>query len=330
LLGRTPFGRGQVKLEWEVKPLGELFDGKDTGPSASWQDTGTAGVELSELVDGLARDTAYHWRVRLRYHPAGTPFQQASRWLTMPWNGWEEQDLSTSLFITETRVITYTYDGLYRLTGAEYSSGESFLYDYDKVGKRTSMTVTITSTAVTTYTYDAANRLTHVNGVAQTWDARGNLLEDFAGTEYTYDVGNQLVKAVQGGVTYESAYNALGDRLQQTVAGEVTTYTLDLFGGLTQVLWDGENLYLYGLGRIGEEQPSGWAYHLADALGSVRRLADKAGWVTMVQSYRPYGEVLESKGVGATAYAFAGEWLDAYIKLIDLRSRYYAPETGRF
>ena len=28
LLGRTPFGRGQVKLEWEVKPLGVLFDGQ--------------------------------------------------------------------------------------------------------------------------------------------------------------------------------------------------------------------------------------------------------------------------------------------------------------
>ena len=28
----------------------------------------------------------------------------------MPWNGWEEQDLSTSPLITKTRVITYTYD----------------------------------------------------------------------------------------------------------------------------------------------------------------------------------------------------------------------------
>jgi hypothetical protein len=101
LLGRTPFGRGKVKLEWEVKPLGTLFDGTGTQQSAAWMDSGTAGVELNELVNSLSANTVYHWRVRLRYHPATTPFQQHSRWLTMPWNGWNEADLRTtgSVFI---------------------------------------------------------------------------------------------------------------------------------------------------------------------------------------------------------------------------------------
>ncbi len=95
LLGRTPFGRSQVRLEWEVKPLGALFDGAGTQQSSSWLDTGTAGAALNELVSGLTANTAHHWRVRLRYHPASTPFQQNSRWLTIPWNGWNEQDLRT-------------------------------------------------------------------------------------------------------------------------------------------------------------------------------------------------------------------------------------------
>ncbi len=43
LLGRTPFGRGKVKLEWEVKPRGVLFDGAGLQRSAEWIDTGTAG-----------------------------------------------------------------------------------------------------------------------------------------------------------------------------------------------------------------------------------------------------------------------------------------------
>ena len=30
-LGRSPFGPTQVKLEWEVKPVGTLFDGSGTG-----------------------------------------------------------------------------------------------------------------------------------------------------------------------------------------------------------------------------------------------------------------------------------------------------------
>ena len=57
-----------------------------------------------------------------------------------------------------TRTITYTYDSLYRLTEADYSSGENFQYSYDAVGNRTVYTATVESTQVTTYSYDAANR----------------------------------------------------------------------------------------------------------------------------------------------------------------------------
>lgn len=94
-LGRTPFGRGKVKLEWEVKPLGTLFDGTGAQQSAAWLDTGTAGAQLNELVSNLSSNTVYHWRIRLLYHPATTPYQQHSRWLTNPWNGWNEARLRT-------------------------------------------------------------------------------------------------------------------------------------------------------------------------------------------------------------------------------------------
>jgi hypothetical protein len=92
---RTPFGRGLVKLEWEVKPLGSPFDGNGTGRTASWTDTGTAGTLLNELITGLAPDSAYHWRLRLLYHPARIPFQPHSRRFTVPLNGWQEADLRT-------------------------------------------------------------------------------------------------------------------------------------------------------------------------------------------------------------------------------------------
>jgi YD repeat-containing protein len=87
-----------------------------------------------------------------------------------------------TVYTTTTRVITYTYDPLYRLTGADYSSGESFAYAYDAVGNRTVHTRTLTATTVITYAYeceaslkrskrDAANRLVNVDGVDYTWDA---------------------------------------------------------------------------------------------------------------------------------------------------------------
>jgi hypothetical protein len=96
-LGRTPFGRGRVRLESEVKALGQPFDGTGTqqGP---WLDTGTAGVALDELVTGL-EPGPHHWRLRLRYDPVTLPFLGASRWFTVPWNGWEERDLTVSPFL---------------------------------------------------------------------------------------------------------------------------------------------------------------------------------------------------------------------------------------
>jgi len=82
-----------------------------------------------------------------------------------------------------TTVIEYEYDGLCRLTGANYSTGERLQYAYDAVGNRTTMT---TTAGATLYQYDAANRLTAVDGITLTWDNNGNLLEDHTGMMYNY------------------------------------------------------------------------------------------------------------------------------------------------
>ena len=109
-----------------------------------------------------------------------------------------------------------------------------------------------------------------------------------------------------------------------------TDYVLDLNTGLTQVLEDGTNTYLYGNGRIGELQPSGFAYHLGDALGSVRQLTNEAGEVMLARSFEPYGNELTSAGNFSTVMSFTGEVLDSYIKLLWLRSRWLSPDLGRF
>ena len=221
--------------------------------------------------------------------------------------------------------ITYGYDPLYRLTNATYTNGTVFTYTYDSVGNRLTQQ-TLTQTIV--YTYDLANRLINAGGITYTWDANGNLLNDGVYT-YTYDTADRLITTTQGANTYTFAYNGMGDRVKQTANGVVTTYTLDLNAGLTQVLADGTNTYLDGVSRIGEQQPGGFAYHLPDALGSVRQLANASASVTLARSYEPYGSVLSSAGSGATNYNFAGEWRDA-TNLIYLRARYYAGAQGRF
>ena len=83
-LARTPFGRSQVRLEWEVKPEGTAFDGSGLGQSA-WQDGGTAGYAFDELVSSLSFETRYHWRARIAGRPANAATNSVvtyrSRWL---------------------------------------------------------------------------------------------------------------------------------------------------------------------------------------------------------------------------------------------------------
>jgi len=109
----------------------------------------------------------------------------------------------------------------------------------------------------------------------------------------------------------------------------VTNYTLDLITGLTQVLDDDTNTYLYGLDRVGEQQPTGWAYHQPDVLGSVRQLTDADAEVILARAYEPFGSVMTSSGPGKTNYSFTGEWEDG-TGLMSLRARYYQPVYGRF
>ena len=91
-LGRSPFGRGRVRLQWEVKPLGTPLDGTPTGASALWSDTGTSGVPQEGAPDSLTPGP-HHWRVRLWNNPTTTPWLPRGRWLTIQGNGPQETDL---------------------------------------------------------------------------------------------------------------------------------------------------------------------------------------------------------------------------------------------
>ena len=62
----------------------------------------------------------------------------------------------------------------------------------------------------------------------------------------------------------------------------------------------------------------------------MRQLTDASGAVTLTQSYTPYGEVLASKGIASTDYAFTGESYDPQNGLVYLRARSYRPAEGKF
>ncbi|MEJ5312591.1 MAG: RHS repeat-associated core domain-containing protein [Anaerolineae bacterium] len=225
-----------------------------------------------------------------------------------------------------TRGISYTYDSLYRLTAADYSTGEYYAYQYDPVGNREVMT----DTAVHTYVYDAANRLTNADGVVHTWDNRGNLLADGTFT-YTYSAAGRMVRAENLTATLVYTYNADGLRVAQAQSvssvQSVDTFTWDWATPVPEMLSDGESLYLIGYDTLGWQNGVTWTFVLPDALGSVRQETDGAGVVTATREWSPYGEEL---GGAQGGVGFTGEWFDANVGLTYLRARWYDGTTGRF
>jgi RHS repeat-associated protein len=232
-----------------------------------------------------------------------------------------------------TTVISYTYDALYRLTEANYSTGDVFTYTYDAVGNHKAQGG---PDGTSTYAYDDANRLITLDGtLTYTWDNNGNLMQDVAGAVYTYDAANRLTILSNPTSDFSNTYryDGLGNRLAQWATGLAITYTNDTTGDLTQVLVQtddtGATTYLYGVARIAQQSAASTDYFLDDGLGSVRQLADASGDVTLEKAYDPYGHPLSTLGSGSTRFDFAGEYKDPSA-LIYLRARYYTSRRGRF
>ena len=124
-------------------------------------------------------------------------------------------------------------------------------------------------------------------------------------------------------------------RVTQIDDGLRTDYVQDVAAPLPQVLTARQggtvSKYLRGLGLIGEQQGGGsFQYHLPDALGSVRQIADPTGQILLTQRFDPFGGLQQVNGFTASAYGFAGEEQDAKTGQVYLRARTYNPATGRF
>jgi RHS repeat-associated protein len=222
------------------------------------------------------------------------------------------------------RVIDYGYDDLYRLTSADYSTGEAYAYDYDPAGNRLGQSV---NGEVTSYQYDAANRLTAVDGQPYTWDANSNLLSTGVMTN-TWDAANRLVAATRGAYTLEPVYNGAGDRVAQTAGLTTTYFALDV-QGLPEVIYTSDgDAYLHLPGVIVAESASGERrYLLSDGLGSVRQATDEDGQVVAYHEFDPYGVPVQN---GGEPYGFTGEWWEDQVDLLHLRARWYDPDIARF
>jgi RHS repeat-associated protein len=181
---------------------------------------------------------------------------------------------------------------------------------------------------MTDYAYDSANRLTHADAANYSWDKNGNLLSDGINT-YTYNSANQLTGFDGQGLHASFAYDGLGDRLQQTIGGVPINYAVDINSALPQVLQDGTDSYIYGVGNLSQINGSNTDYFLTDALGSTRQLVNAADQLTLAENYDPFGNTIASMGSDSSIFGFTGQQTDSS-SLQYLRARYYNPATAEF
>ncbi len=108
-IGRVPYGKGKVKLQWETKPLGTSFNVAGLQEGASWADTGLTGTSLDELASSLPSGTMNHWRLRILNQPQQAPWTTHGRWMNQSSDGWQLGDVRTvGLIPSPTPTPTHT------------------------------------------------------------------------------------------------------------------------------------------------------------------------------------------------------------------------------
>ena len=246
----------------------------------------------------------------------------------------------------------YTYDALGQLIQVNDHSdtrsgenGTTWKYTYDLGGnilkkERFAYADTTNPLETVTYEYGDANwrdKLTAVNGSTIRYDAIGNPLNDGTWT-YTWQNGRQLQKMQKAGVTAEFVYNADGLRVQKTVNGVATKYTLHgknvvhMTSGTDElhVFYDAQN-------RPAVVVYNGTAYAYVKSLqGDIVAILDENGNTVVSYGYDAWGAPLWCTGELAETlgkvqpFRYRGYVFDEETGLYYLRSRYYNPRWGRF
>ena len=128
---------------------------------------------------------------------------------------------------------------------------------------------TTSASGQVTFTLPAGNYRFRADKNGNPSASSGQALLNDGEKSYTYDQANRLTNVSANGLNWSASYNGDGARLRQVSNGVPTIYTLDpslrsgqaLAAPLVQVLAQqdaaGTTTYLYGVMRIGEQQPGG-------------------------------------------------------------------------
>jgi RHS repeat-associated protein len=235
------------------------------------------------------------------------------------------------------RQVTWSYDGIYRLTNESITNAPNnkdgtVAYGLDPVGNRQSENSSLSGVPSGSFGFNADDELS-----TESYDQDGNTLAS-GGKTFAYDSQNHLVSM---GSTVGLVYDGDGNRVKKIASSGTTTYLVDDLNptGYPQVVEELTNgavsrTYTYGLQRISQyQQVSGaWtpSFYGYDGGGNVRQLTNSAGSITDTYDYDAFGNKINSTGTTPNNYLYRGEQYDSDLGLYYLRARYYNPLTGRF
>lgn len=261
---------------------------------------------------------------------------------------------------TETRLVDYAYDDLYRLIGETVyenvvdlddpgTPDRTTTYRYDEVGNR--LARDDSSEGETLYEYDVMDRLTLEtlagDSTRYEYDPNGNQLRqidsatDSLQSEYFWDSENRLIAADtdgDGSLDVEYEYDSDGIRVSKFVGDETTRYLLDANRPYQQVLEEYtpggiiKVSYVHGIDLISQNRPdeTGKSFYHVDGLGSTRALGNESGLITDRYIYDAFGRTIGQVGSTGNLYLYAGEQRDYTLQLDYLRARYLDFQAARF
>lgn len=264
--------------------------------------------------DNMGRMSQYQFNINgqsetgaLSWNPNGTLGQLV---ITDPFNSGDNQ------------TCNYVHDDLVRIASAGCGSVWSQTFTYDTFSN---IVASGSSSFQATYS-TTTNRMTQIGSSTPTYDANGNVTNDFLNT-YSWDANARPI--VIDGITV--TYDALGRIAEEDKSG---TYTQFVYSPTGQefALMNGQTLskaYVpLPAGEVAAYNSSGlYNYHHMDWLGNFRLSSSTTRTVLYDAAYAPFGVAYAQTGTGIAA--FTGMTSDTAASVYDFPAREYGTQ-GRW
>jgi RHS repeat-associated protein len=214
------------------------------------------------------------------------------------------------------QTCSYSHDDLVRLASDNCGSIWSQTFSYDAFGN-----INKSGTASFGATYSSStNQMTLIGSSTPTYDANGNVTNDFLNT-YSWDANDRPVTADTVGLTYD----ALGRMVEQNRSGAYTQIVYAPGGGKL-ALMSGSSLQKAFLpltgGSMAVYNSSGLAYYRhSDWIGSSRFASTPTRTLYYDGAYGPFGEPYAQSGTNDLS--FTGQNQDTASNLYDFPAREY-------